>query len=58
MSYRFSKVRPGENEIIEPDDLNQNFKEFVDEINGSLTRENLGRDIVIDPPLFPCGKNF
>lgn len=41
MSYRFPKVRPGENEIIEPDDLNQNFKEFVDEINGSLTRENL-----------------
>ena len=44
MSYRFSKGRPGENEIIEPDDLNQNFKEFVDEINGSLTRENLQLD--------------
>lgn len=41
MGYRFSKVRPMTNEIVEPDDINQNFKEYVDEINGNLSRENL-----------------
>jgi len=41
MSYRFPSVRPETKEIIEPDDLNQNFKEFIDEINGNLSRENL-----------------
>lgn len=41
MSYRFPIVRPETKEIIEPDDLNQNFKQFIDEINGNLSRENL-----------------
>ena len=41
MSLRFPTVRPETEEIVEPDDLNQNLKQFVDEINGNLTHENL-----------------
>ena len=41
MSFRFPNVRPETKEIVEPDDLNQNLKPFVDEINGNLTHENL-----------------
>ena len=44
MSYRFPIVRPETKEIIEPDDLNQNFKEFIDEINGNLSRENMAAE--------------
>ena len=44
MSYRFPSVRPETKEIVEPDDLNQNFKEFVDEINGNISRENMAID--------------
>ena len=44
MSYRFPIVRPETKEIIEPDDLNQNFKEFIDEINGNLSRENMSAE--------------
>ena len=41
MSLKFPNVRPETKEIVEPDDLNQNLKPFVDEINGNLTHENL-----------------
>ena len=41
MGYRFPKKHAVNREIIEPDDLNLNFKEYVDEINGNLSRENL-----------------
>lgn len=41
MSLKFPVVRPDQNEIVEPDDLNLNLKQFVDELNGNLTHENL-----------------
>ena len=41
MGYRFPKIRPSNGEIVEPDDLNENFKQFTDELNGNLSRENL-----------------
>ncbi len=41
MSLKFPVIRPGEGEIVEPDDLNQNIKQFTDEINGNLTHDNL-----------------
>jgi hypothetical protein len=41
MAFKFPNVRPETKEIVEPDDLNQNLKPFVDEINGNLTHENL-----------------
>mgnify|MGYP003108950136 CR=1 FL=1 len=46
MSLKFPNVRPELGEIVEPDDLNQNLKQFSDEINGNLTHENLS-DFVI-----------
>tara|TARA_R100000315_G_C5225744_1_gene136878 strand:+ start:42 stop:1061 length:1020 start_codon:yes stop_codon:yes gene_type:complete len=41
MSLKFPTIRPETSEIVEPDDLNLNLKQFVDEINGNLTHENL-----------------
>jgi len=41
MGLKFPSIRPEEGEIVEPDDLNQNLKPFVDEVNGNLTHENL-----------------
>tara|TARA_Y100000114_G_scaffold75119_1_gene68864 strand:- start:1386 stop:2384 length:999 start_codon:yes stop_codon:yes gene_type:complete len=41
MGFKFPNIRPETKEIVEPDDLNQNLKPFVDEINGNLTHENL-----------------
>tara|TARA_R100000458_G_C8274025_1_gene248921 strand:- start:1425 stop:2516 length:1092 start_codon:yes stop_codon:yes gene_type:complete len=46
LSLKFPNVRPESGEIVEPDDLNQNLKQFTDEINGNLTHENLA-DFVI-----------
>jgi hypothetical protein len=41
VGYRFPKSKPDKGEILNPDDFNSNFKEFTDEINGNLSRENL-----------------
>lgn len=41
MAVKFPTRRPETSEIAHPDDLNLNFKEFVDEINGNLDSDNL-----------------
>jgi len=47
VSLKFPIVRPDNLEIIEPDDLNKNLSQFVDEINGNLTHDNLASDVVL-----------
>tara|TARA_B100001094_G_C18161555_1_gene789668 strand:+ start:678 stop:1718 length:1041 start_codon:yes stop_codon:yes gene_type:complete len=51
VSLKFPNVRPDRGEIIEPDDLNQNLKQFVDEINGNLTHDNLS-DFDLEQSMF------
>lgn len=51
MSLKFPKIRPDTGEIVEPDDLNQNLKQFTDEINGNLTHDNLS-DFDLDEEQF------
>tara|TARA_R100000908_G_C3740842_1_gene137459 strand:+ start:41 stop:1093 length:1053 start_codon:yes stop_codon:yes gene_type:complete len=41
MSIKFPTRRPDAGEIAHPDDLNLNFKEFVDELNGNIDSDNL-----------------
>ena len=41
MAVKFPTRRPETSEIAHPDDLNLNFKEFVDEINGNLDSDNI-----------------
>jgi hypothetical protein len=45
VSLKFPTTRPDEREIIEPDDLNKNLRQFTDELNGNLTHENLAQDV-------------
>ena len=52
MSFKFPVVRPDNLEIIEPDDLNKNLSQFVDEINGNLTHDNLAADVVLSDTYF------
>lgn len=52
MSLKFPTTRPDEREIIEPDDLNKNLKQFTDEINGNLTHENLSQDVSFPTTFF------
>lgn len=52
MSLKFPSIRPDEKEIIEPDDLNLNLKQFTDELNGNLTHENLSQDVTLKDDFF------
>ena len=52
MSFKFPVVRPDNLEIIEPDDINKNLSQFVDEINGNLTHDNLAADVVLSDTYF------
>jgi hypothetical protein len=52
VSLKFPTTRPDEREIIEPDDLNKNLRQFTDEINGNLTHENLAQDVQFQSKYF------
>ena len=41
MAIKFPRRRPDGLEIVHPDDLNENLKEFVDEINGNIDSDNI-----------------
>jgi len=58
MSIKFPTRRPEAGEIAHPDDLNLNFKEFVDELNGNIDSDNLKDEetgVRIDKDCFSVG---
>ena len=44
MAIKFPIRLPEAGEVVHPDDLNLNFKEFVDELNGNIDSDNLKND--------------
>jgi len=45
MAYRHRQIRPETGDIISPEDLNANNREYVEEFNGMLDRDNFDENI-------------
>ena len=41
MAFKYRQVKPADGDIIDPEDLNANNREFADEFNGYLDRDNI-----------------
>jgi|14BtaG_2_1085337.scaffolds.fasta_scaffold09159_3 hypothetical protein len=41
MAFKYRQVKPADGDIIDPEDLNANNREFVNEFNGYLDRDNI-----------------